>query len=269
MFRDYQLPPRPISWLLGLLLLTIPTCGQQEPTPENLVATMLPVYRTALDRGLPSPSATTVRINQALDQGDFELAKKLLPTLQADDPETTYMEGVVLVAIASFAPARAALEESIRQGPSFAGSERAFYFLGISLLRLGEGKAAREALLAHQQIHPQAAMTSTALGDLAQQEGDSTTALAHYRQAISLFEAQAQTGVVSRAAYALAHSGVSDALMQQGDAKGALQALRSSLEMDPSQAETWYKLSQIQMQLGMQTDAAKSFREFARLGGVK
>lgn len=267
--RDHQLSPRVVSWLLGLLLLTVPTCGQEEPASENLVATMLPLYLNAVGEGLPVPNATTVQINQALDRGDLETANQLLSGLPADAAEASYMKGVVLVATSSFAPARNALERAIQEGPTFAGSERAFYFLGISLMRLGEAEAAREALLAHQAIHPQSAITAAALGNLALQEGKTSEALGHYRKATTQFMEDAQGGAVSRTSYALAYMGMSDAYMQQGNLQDALAPLRSSLEIDPSQAEAWYKLSQIQMQLGMQAEAAKSFREFARLGGVK
>jgi len=258
-----------VSWLLGLFLLVNPTCGQEELASDNLVAAMLPVYQNAVAEDLPAPSAITAQINQALDRGDLVSANQLLAKLPKDAPESSYMKGVVLVATASFAPARSALEQAIQQGPTFAGSERAFYFLGISLMRIGEGEAAREALAAHQTLQPQSAITSAALGDLALQEGKSSEALGHYREAITQFAQEAQSGAVSRVSYALAYMGMSDAYMQQGNLQDALTPLQSSLEIDPTQAEAWYKLSQIQMQLGMQAEAAQSFREFARLGGVK
>jgi tetratricopeptide (TPR) repeat protein len=266
--RRLNQSPRVVSSFCASLLLTLPACRQQETPTADFVTTAVPLFQSAIAEGMPPPRATTMQVMGALGRGDIATARQLTDRRDGDAPadaETLFTEGMVLVAVSSFSAARTVFEDCIRAGPSCQGSERAFYFLGVSLTRLGEAEAAHRALDAYLTLRPEAGIGHSARGDVVLQEGDPAGALAHFDRALGCFALDAQRGRADAGAIAVAHLGRTDALMQLDRHQDALHAVLASLEADPRQADAWYKLSRIQAELGQERESAEAFRRFATL----
>lgn len=254
--------------LASLAVVLLFCCSRPDSDQPSLVAQALPAYLKAVEIGMPGPGSSTLQIRDAMARGDWGSARQLSKVAIDADPDSgaaAFTRGVVLNMCSSFGGARTAFEQALENGPSFAGSERVFYFYGVCLTRLGEGELARESLLAQLRIDPDNGDTNSALGDLALQEGDPEAALSLYRLAIEQMEIAGQAGVPTELPRASAYLGIGDALIQQGHVKEAMQALQESVALDSNDARTWYKLSRIYLQLGNKEEAGQALAQYGRL----
>jgi tetratricopeptide (TPR) repeat protein len=267
--------PNPVSlrtlmtaWVAALCLALLPGCAGKKAPDVSLVAQALPLFQAATEATLPAERPTIQAVFGALEQGRLIRAMKLSKAeleSHPDDLQAIYTRGVVLYLSARFGTARPMFERILENGPTFAASERVFFFYGLCLIRLGEGDLARESLQAHFLLVPDDGDTLAALGELALQEGDPDAALDLYLNAIKQLETKQKTGVSTRISRAKAQAGVGIALQQLNRPKQALGALESSIALDPNQAQSYYTLSRLHMQLGNESRSLEAYNQFRRL----
>lgn len=256
--------------VLGLALLS--GCGSQEPAAPSLVAKALPVFLQAQGTPWPARTPATLQVMKCIGLGDMQRAKSLSQAALDAAPqsaEAAFMHGAVLSMTASFGSARLLFERVIEAGPTFAGSERVFYFYAACLVRLGEGELAHESLLAQLELIPGDGDTLAALGDVTLQRGDTAAALEYYREALIRLRIVQKEGAPNEVTRAIAHAGIANALLQQGQLEDALQSMLSSIALDPSVAQSWYLLSRIHQRLGDHDKARQATTRFQRLNPQK
>ncbi len=233
-----------------------------------MVAAALPAFREAAGTSWPSPPPEILRIHQAIAYGDLAAARQLATagtTSHPESDEAAFTHGIVLYLSAAFGSARPLFERVLRNGPSFAGSDRVFYFYGICLNRLGEGQLAREAFDAQLALAPTDGDTHAALAELTLQEGDPGAALILFRRAMTLLESEQQAGLPTGPARAKVLAGIGNAHLQQDQVEQALEALKTSVALDPSQPQPYYALSRVHLRLGDPVAAREAIDHFGRL----
>lgn len=235
----------------------------------DFVARLLPSYRAALRGRRTPPSSAVQEVFQALGAGDLGLARVLAQAevgAHPDDPEAALAGGAVLFLSGAYESARPLLEQALAGGAGRGGAERAFFFYGACLQRLGVGAGARAALLAHLELAPGDPDSLLALGQLALEDGQAAEAIGRFEQARTAFaDVERAGGGAMAAGRARALAGLGNAYLQQDRLEDAHTALQESVRLDPSQPQPFYALSRVCLRRGDREGARQAIDHFGRL----
>lgn len=240
----------------------------EKPSPSELIAKAYPLFAEAAGRSWPPPGQRMMQVHQAMGSGAMKRALKILEAELAANPdnlEATFYQGMIHYMRSQLGAARPRFEKILESGPSFAGSEKVFYFYGSCLMRLGQGGPARDSLLTQLKLDPGDGETCYSLGLLDLEEGYPDKALARFEQALVAFRSRARQGGGMAEQRARAFAGMGNAHFQKDELEKAESALRKSINLDPRQSQVFYTLSRVLLRGGDKDGAMRAMEEFQRL----
>jgi tetratricopeptide (TPR) repeat protein len=261
--------------LAGALALA---CGEAPAPPDpgtqpgaqapGLVEQALEAHRAALGRTWPPSTPGVQRAKAELQRGNLPAARALLQRERNADPdnlEALFLLGGLHFQKARFGLALKLLEEVLRRGPGFAGSENAFYVYGLCQMRMGDAAEARAAFEAVLEFSPGNGEVLASLGELDLQEGDVGSALRRFEEAQRSLESARASGAPVEIALAALHARLGDAWLQEEDPQRARLHFERAVELNPGDSSAHYALSRVLMQLGDAEGAERELAEYRRL----
>jgi tetratricopeptide (TPR) repeat protein len=158
--------------------------------------------------------------------------------------------GSAYYAMGQFDLARQSFESSIAE------SERpkAYFNLGLTLVRLQRPNDAEEKLRAALRLEPDMAEAHSALGGVFAMQGKTEQALAEYREAVRL-----------NPSLASAHANLGVALANKGQAEDAIDELLRAIDLDPNQSQWRYNVAALLAQRGRRDAAIEQLEAALRI----
>ena len=162
-----------------------------------------------------------------------------------------------------YASARARFSRALELEPGYVTT---WFFLGFTLLNLGEAQAARQALERYLAVDPGAAEAHFGLGWAALEEDRAGEAVSHFTRASELAERGAVDGQLPpgvRRDVARYQARLGDAHLRREELGLARAALERSVALAPDLPEPWHKLAWVLRRLGDAAGAGAAEARFA------